>query len=156
MLPAQAVTPSVAVGPDGAYYIGELKGFPAPTDSSRVWRIDPDAHHVRCSAAPGVTPGCTIVADGFTSIIDLAFDRKGTLYVTELDEASWFAVEVTGNPIGGTVNACAWNKGTGTFDCAVLAPNLATPTGVASDATGRVYVANHALQPGAAEVLTIK
>jgi hypothetical protein len=57
MIPAQAVTPSVAIGPDGAYYIGELKGFPAPTGESRVWRIDPDAHHVHCQNPLAVTPG---------------------------------------------------------------------------------------------------
>jgi hypothetical protein len=154
MIPAQPVTPSVAVGPDGYYYIGELKGFPAPTGFSRVWRINPAARHVACSADPAVTPDCTVVADGFTSIIDLAFDRNGTMYVTELDEASWFAVEVTHTPIGGTVNACTLNAGT--WDCAPFETNLATPTGVASDATGRVYVNNHSLQPGAAEVLTSK
>ena len=112
MIPAQPVTPSVAIGPDGYYYIGELKGFPAPTGFSRVWRINPAARHVACSADPAVTPDCTVVADGFTSIIDLAFDRNGTMYVTELDEASWFAVEVTHTPIGGTVNACTLNAGT--------------------------------------------
>jgi hypothetical protein len=154
MIPAQPVTPSVAIGPDGAYYIGELKGFPAPTGKSRVWRIDPAARHVHCANPPAVTPGCTVVADGFTSIIDVAFDRSGTMYVTELDEASWFAVEVTHNPIGGTVNACTLIAGS--WDCAPLEQNLSAPTGVASDATGRVYVNNHSLEPGAAEVLTIK
>lgn len=150
MIPAQPVTPSVAIGPDGAYYIGELKGFPAPTDASKVWRIDPDARHVRC----GVAPECTVVASGFTSIIDVAFDRRGTMYVTELDEASWFAVEVLQTPIGGTVNACTLNSGN--WDCEPLVQDLATPTGVASDETGRIYVTNRALEPGAAEVLTIK
>jgi hypothetical protein len=154
MIPAQPVTPSVAIGPDGAYYIGELKGFPAPTGESRVWRIDPSAHHVHCQNPPAVTPGCAVVADGFTSIIDVAFDRSGTMYVTELDEASWFAVEVLHTPIGGTVNACT--QSAGSWICAPFEQNLATPTGTASDATGRVYVTNHALEPGAAEVLTIK
>jgi hypothetical protein len=154
MIPAQAVTPSVAIGPDGYYYIGELKGFPAPTDSSRVWRINPAARHVHCSDDPAVTPDCMVIADGFTSIIDLAFDRRGTLYVTELDEASWFSVEVTNTPIGGTVNACTLNAGSWT--CAPFETNLATPTGVASDATGRLYLNNHALEPGAAEVLTVR
>ena len=36
MIPAQAVAASVAIGPDGAYYVGELKGFPGPTGASRV------------------------------------------------------------------------------------------------------------------------
>ena len=154
-IPAQPVTPSVAIGPDGAYYMGELKGFPAPAGESRVWRIDPTLRHVHCTnPEDGATPGCDVVADGFTSIIDLAFDRRGTMYVTELDEASWFAVEVTHQPIGGTVNACAQSNGAWT--CAPLEQNLSTPTGVAVDATKRIYVTNHALEPAAAEILTIK
>jgi hypothetical protein len=154
MIPAQPVTPSVAIGPDGAYYIGELKGFPAPTGESRVWRINPDARHVHCANPPAASPDCAVVVDGFTSIIDVAFDRAGTMYVTELDEASWFAVEVLHTPIGGTVNACT--QVAGSWDCAPLAQNLSAPTGVASDATGRVYVNNYSLTPGLAEVLTIK
>ena len=31
MIPAEPVATSVAIGPDGSYYVGELKGFPAPT-----------------------------------------------------------------------------------------------------------------------------
>lgn len=83
VIPAQPVTATVAVGPDGAYYIGELKGFPAPTGASRVWRIEPGTRHAQC----GVSPACSIVATGFTSIIDLAFDADGKLLVVELDEA---------------------------------------------------------------------
>jgi hypothetical protein len=103
-IPAQPVATSVAIGPDGAYYMGELKGFPAPTGASRVWRIEPGTRHARC----GISPACTVVADGFTSIVDLAFGEDGTLYVVELDEASWFAVEALppGSAVGGTVNAC--------------------------------------------------
>ena len=51
MIPAQPVATSVAVGPDGAYYVGELKGFPAPTGESRVWRIEPGSQNVRCGEA---------------------------------------------------------------------------------------------------------
>jgi WD40 repeat protein len=152
MIPAQPVTPSVAIGPDGAYYIGELKGFPAPTNASRVWRIDPTALHADCA----VSPKCTVVANGFTSIIDIAFSPKGTMYVTELDEASWFAVEVVHRPVGGTVNECNWNDATNVWDCDVLAAGLEQPTGVAVDDTGRVYVTNRSLDAGIAEVLTIR
>ena len=48
MIPVQPVATSVAIGPDGAYYVGELKGFPAPTGESRVWRIEPGSRNVRC------------------------------------------------------------------------------------------------------------
>ena len=48
-IPAQPVATSVAVGPDGAYYVGELKGFPAPKSESRIWRIEPRPV-TRCAA----------------------------------------------------------------------------------------------------------
>ncbi len=40
-MPAQSVPTSVAVGPDGYYYVGELKGFPGPTGESSIWRVAP-------------------------------------------------------------------------------------------------------------------
>lgn len=108
-MPAEPVATSVAIGPDGAYYMGELKGFPAPTGESRIWRVDPHARGVRC----GVDPGCTLVFDGgFTSIVDVIFKNR-TLYVAQIDDASWWAVEF-GLPgaLGGSVHAC--NLGTKT------------------------------------------
>lgn len=71
-IPMQSVPTSVVTGPDGALYVGELTGFPFPVGKARVWRV-----------VPGQTP--TVVASGFTSIFDLAFDpRTGSLYVLEL------------------------------------------------------------------------
>lgn len=146
MIPAEAVATSVAIGPDGAYYVGELKGFPAPTGESRVWRIEPGTRYAQC----GISPACTVVADGFTSIIDLAFGPDGTLYVVELDEASWFAVE-NGAGIGGTVNAC----NSSTWACNELATGLQMPTAVAVSKDGKVYATVLSLVPGAAKVITL-
>ncbi len=101
MIPAQPVATSVAIGPDGAYYVGELKGFPAPTGESRVWRIEPGSRNVRC----GESKKCTVVLDGFTSIIDLAFGPDGRLNVAQIDDASWLAMEL-GAGVGGSVRAC--------------------------------------------------
>jgi hypothetical protein len=149
MIPAQPVTASLAIGPDGAYYVGELKGFPAPTGRSRVWRIEPGARHVQC----GVSPQCRVVASGFTSIIDLKFDSDGrTLYVVELDEASWFAVEGGfGGAIGGTVNACQIRSGS----CSVLAGGLTMPIAVTEGKKGQLYGLVNALIPGAAQVIPL-
>jgi hypothetical protein len=147
MIPAQPVTASVAIGPDGAYYVGELKGFPAPTGRSRVWRIEPGTRHAQC----GTSPACSIVETGFTSIIDLSFGPDGTLYVTELDEASWFAIEGGfGGAIGGTVNACQLGG-----SCTPLASGLTMPIATTVDKSGQVYVLRNALIPGAAEVAAI-
>jgi len=148
MIPAQAVVTSVAIGPDGAYYVGELKGFPAPTGESRVWRIERGTRHAQC----GISPACMVVADGFTSIIDLAFGRDDKLYVVELDEASWYAVQVTHNGVGGTVNACEplfWT-------CEVVKAELPQPIAVAASRKGRVYAVINALEPGEAEIVRVK
>lgn len=139
--PAQPVATSVAIGPDGAYYMGELKGVPAPLNESRIWRIEPGSRHVRC----GTDPGCTLVKDGgFTSIVDLSFGPDGTLYVTELDEASWAAVEF-GGAVGGTVNAC----NSTTWSCAELATGLTMPIATTVGKDGTVYALTEVLLPTA-------
>lgn len=147
MIPAQPVSASVAIGPDGAYYVGELKGFPAPTGRSLVWRIEPGTRHATC----GSSPACSVVASGFTSIIDLTFGANGTLYVTELDEASWFAIEGGfGGAIGGTVNACELGG-----SCTTVAGGLTMPIATTIDKTGQLFVLKNALIPGAAQVAAI-
>jgi hypothetical protein len=151
-IPAEPVVTSVAVGPDGAYYVGELKGFPAPAGESRVWRIRPGARHARC----GTDPDCRVVADGFTSIVDITFGPDGRMYVVEIDEASWFAVEVTRTPLGGTVNACTRHRRTGSWVCEVEAAKLSMPTAATVDDRGRLRVITNALIPGEARVIAIR
>jgi len=145
-IPAQPVSASLAVGPDGAYYVGELKGFPAPTGASRVWRIEPGARHVRC----GIDPECSVVLEGLTSIIDLTFDNDGTLYVLELDEASWLAAEL-GLGSGGVLNACDVATGA----CGTLASGLPLPTAATIGDDGSVYHTILALVPGEAAVVRL-
>lgn len=103
MIPAEPVATSVAIGPDGSYYVGELKGFPAPLGESRIWRIQKGAQNVHCPSKQ-----CTVALDGFTSVIDLAFGPDGRLYVAQIDDASWAAVEIFEGQgaVGGSVHAC--------------------------------------------------
>lgn len=70
---AQAVPTSIAVGPDGALYVGELGGSPFDLGTSSVYRIVP-GHRAR------------VFARGFTAIGDIAFDHEGRLLVLELDK----------------------------------------------------------------------
>lgn len=147
-IPAQPVTTSVAIGPDGAYYVGELKGFPAPKGESKVWRIEPWARHAVC----GSSPNCQVVADGFTSIVDLAFGPDGTLYVVELEEESWLVFDVPGAVgTGGSVNACD----TSTWICGEIATGLNMAMSAAVGRNGTVFVLTNALIPGAAQVSTL-
>lgn len=50
----------------------------------------------------GRSPLCSVVLDGFTSIIDMTFGPDGRLYVAQIDDASWFALGAE----GGSVHAC--------------------------------------------------
>ena len=88
---AEAVPTTVAIGPDGAIYVGELKGFPFRPGSSHIWRIDASADGAWCSVNTP-DPQCTVHDAGFTAIQDIAFEHDGgagaadvaPLYVYEL------------------------------------------------------------------------
>jgi hypothetical protein len=141
MIPAQPVATSVAVGPDGAYYVGELKGFPAPTGESRVWRIEPGSRNVRC----GESKKCTVVLDGFTSIIDLVFGPDGRLNVAQIDDLSWFAMENEVG-VGGSVHACNLT----TKACATVAAGVPMLTTIAYRDDGVLWGSIWSLVPAAA------
>ena len=153
MIPAEAVATSVAIGPDGAYYVGELKGFPAPVGESKVWRIEPGTLNAEC----GTSPACSVVYSDFTSVIDLAFGPDGTLYVVEFEETTWLAAELYafhGVPVvlqGGTISACdAYGGG-----CSEVLGSVMFPTAVAIDKKGAAYATVGALIPGAAQVIAL-
>ncbi len=149
MFSAQPVATSIAVGPDGAYYAGELTGFPGTPGNSRIWRIEPGSRHVLCPSA-----ACTMVANGLTSIMDLEFGPDGTLYVAIFDAASWLAVDgaAAGGPLapvaGGMVMAC--DVGTGA--CSPIAAGLGLVTAVTVGKDGRVWVADNSAIPGTASI----
>ncbi len=147
-IPAQPVPTSVAIGPDGWYYVGELKGFPAPTGASRIWRVAPWASWADC----GNSTDCQVVFNGgFTSIIDIAFGPDGLLYVVELDEATWFAVEVLNAPTTGTINACDIT----TLACLEVQSGLAMPTAITFGKDGKLWSTEYALVPPLARVVEI-
>jgi hypothetical protein len=135
-----AVPTGVVGGPDGAYYVSQLTGFPFPVGGANVFRVDPS------------TGAYTIYARGFTNAMDLAFGRDGTLYVLEIDhdsllnpaskEGALFAVPPGG---GGTPERIELPAGT-----------LTEPGGIAVGRHGDLYVSNHAREAGKGEVLKIE
>lgn len=149
-IPAQPVPTSVAIGPDGYYYVGELKGFPAPADASNIWKIAPDASWAEC----GSSPDCQKVFDGgFTSIMDLAFDSNGNLHVAEIDEQSWLAVEVLAptDLIGGTINTCDLDA----VSCTEVATGIPALTAIAFGNNGALWATKNALNPNSSEVIAV-
>ena len=141
----QAVPTSVAIGPDGAYYVGELTGFPATPGLSRVWRVAPGTRHAHC----GTSPACSVVVRGLTSVIDLAFGPNGKLYVAQLDDATWRAVE-EGGGVGGSVHACEVASGA----CRTVVSHVPILTSIAFRGS-KLWGAVWALVPGQADVIPL-
>jgi hypothetical protein len=138
----QPVPTSVVVGPDGAYYVGELTGAPFPTGISRVWRIEPGTRHAAC----GTSPACSVVVNGLTAVIDLQFGPDGALYVAQLDDAGVGAFEED-QGIGGSVRRCSVTTGV----CSVVVDGIPILTAIAF--RGDVlWGASWALVPGLADV----
>jgi hypothetical protein len=146
-IPGQPVSTSVAIGP-GAFYVGELKGFPAPIGESKVWRVEPNARNAKC----GHSPLCTVALDGFTSIIDLVFGPDGRLYVTQINDLSWlameFALEGAPFPIAGSVYACNLATDDTKAECDQVVSGVPILTAITFRAGG-LWGAHDALLPSA-------
>jgi hypothetical protein len=67
---ADAVPTAVVRGPDGAWYVSQLTGFPFTQGSASIWRI-------------GASGEPTVYASGLTNVTDLAFKGR-TLYAVQI------------------------------------------------------------------------
>jgi hypothetical protein len=67
-VPAESVPTAIAIDPDGAWYVSELKGFPFAKGAPHIWRIEPGAENATCDPANPNTGACTTYATGFTEI----------------------------------------------------------------------------------------
>ena len=157
-MPAEAVATSVAVGADGYWYIGELRGFPATPGSSQIWRVRPGTTDAVCD--PEKPWGsCKRYADGLTSIVDLGAGKKG-IYAVTLSKMSWLAVEsptpIPGSEIGGLFlvrgdHGSSWRRhghGGGKTSITELVPDqLTLPGGV--DVADDPYLVGPVFGPGA-------
>lgn len=92
-LPAEAVPTSIAIGPDGWAYVGQLMGFPGRPGSAHIWRVNPDGNGAVCDVNHR-TADCRVWKSHFTAIMDLAF-RPGTwtVYVYEAAKAGWLKID---------------------------------------------------------------
>lgn len=132
----QPVPTSVAIGPDGDYFVGELTGAPATPGWSRIWRIESGATNVVCPS-----PQCTMFADGLTSVIDVEFGPDGMLYVIEYDVEGWAvatakAFDPTQDLVGGTLKR--FDPATGSSS--TLYSGLPLPSAIAFDKWGDLWI----------------
>jgi sugar lactone lactonase YvrE len=132
-IPMQSVPNCVTKGPDGAYYVGELTGFPFKPGAARVYRVVP-------KGSP------TVFADGFTNIIDVGFGKDGSLYVLQFDNNGLLAPGDAGSLIR--------VKRDGSRSV-VASDGLVGPTGLAIGRDGAAYVSNRGSQADVGEIVRI-
>jgi hypothetical protein len=130
-IPTDAVPTSVVRGPDGAYYVSQLTGFPFEQGDANIWRV-----------VPGQAP--TVYASGLTNLTDLAFARDGSLYAVEIASTG-----LLNGPVGALVRITP-----GASQHTTVAGDLFAPYGVAL--TDRAaYVTTCAVCTGGGEVIKI-
>jgi hypothetical protein len=121
---AQSVPTSIALGPDGNYYVGELAEG-AGKGKARVWRVP----------AAGGTP--EVHATGFSAITGVAFGPDGSLFVTE------FTRNLRKEGVPGDVVRIAPDGARTRLG----GKRLIFPTGAAVDSAGALYVSNFSVLP---------
>lgn len=128
----QSVPTSIAVGPDGALYVGELTGFPFPGGAANVYRLDPKT-------------GISVVATGFTNIGDITFGPNGKLYVLQISTDGLAKAASPGALI--EVDTVTGQKKT------LDSTSLFFPTGITAGPDNALYVSNLGVSPGGGQVL---
>ncbi len=112
--PVEPVPASVAIGPDGEYYVGLLTGATAensvgeatPEGLASIWRIEAGSRNVVCNSD---SDDCTKVISGLNSVIDIEFGPDNKLYVVEYEKSGFLSTVVPDLNFlmeGGTVKKC--------------------------------------------------
>lgn len=131
----QSVPTAIATGPDGALYVGEFTGYPNPDNAARIFRFDSNGQLV-------------VYADGFTQIIDLAFDNQGGLYVLEFASTS---LEFANSLPSGVLIYLSPNGDRKT----IASDGLIFPTALTLGSDGDIYVSNRGYFTGQGQVVRI-
>jgi hypothetical protein len=120
---AQAVPTSGAIGPDGALYVGLLRGIPSNPGAADIYRL-----------VPGREP--VVWARGLTAITAIAFDRRGRLLATEYNRGGLLSPPTVPGALVRVSND-------GHKVTTLPVSGLYQPTGVAVSADGTIYVSNY-------------
>jgi hypothetical protein len=131
------VPTSVVKGPDGAYYVGQLTGFPFPPGKASVFRV-----------VPGKAP--RVFADGFTNIIDIAFDKRGRLYVLEIATNGLLSAGENELPVGRLVRVNRDGSRT-----TLASEGLNAPGGFVLG-HGAAYITNNSILSDAGQVVKVR
>lgn len=114
------IVPTSIAFHEGAFYVGNLNPFPIVQGSSKILKITRSGH-------------LEVFATGFTTVLGVAFDGRGRLYVLENTVGELF-------PIPGTGRVLRVNRA-GTRE--VVASGLSLPTAMTFGPDGDLYVSNN-------------
>jgi len=145
----QAVPTSIAIGPDGAWYVGELRGFPFVVPS-HIWRVEPGSRDVHCVI--GATTGaCVDWAGGLRHVVSIAFGPDGDLYVSQFGPGPGPPFLPGWATPGAVVRVDAGTKAISPVYSALFAPG-----GITVDDDGTIFVTNKSTSIGSGQVIRIK
>ncbi|MGB3653334.1 MAG: ScyD/ScyE family protein [Rivularia sp. (in: cyanobacteria)] len=131
----QSVPTDVVKGLDGAYYVCEFTGFPFPEGGAKIYRID-------------VSGEVKVFADGFTQLIDMAFDAEGTLYVLQhMNQSGW-----KGKPDGALIQIAP----NGERKTLIEGDGLESPSALTIGSDGAFYILNQGGRPGSGQVIRVE
>jgi hypothetical protein len=133
----QAVPTTVATGPDGAFYVGQLTGFPFPPGAANVYRVDP------------TTGAQTVAAGGFTNIIDLAFAGDGDMLVLQISSNGLAAAQGPGPGKLVRIDSITGDRTT------LLDNPLFFPGGLLVTPDDSIFVSNLGTSAGGGQVLQV-
>jgi hypothetical protein len=146
------VPTSVTVGPDGTLYVGQLTGAAFQDEAAKIFRLVPGA-----LPDQALVPVCT----GFKTIISLAFDSEGNLYVLQhssgltglTGDGAIYRIAAS-DVAAGLVNHLACSRDA---NATRITPDISLkrPTSIVVGPDGFLYVTNNGLTPGQGEVLRI-
>lgn len=124
-----------AIAYHGNFYVGNLKTFPIVPGSSKVWKITPSG-------------SIKTWATGLTTVLGLAFDHRGRMYVLENTTVAGFPTPNTGDVV--RIDPDGSKQ--------VIAAGLFLPTSMTMGPDGNLYVSNIGFGPppiGLGEVVRI-
>jgi hypothetical protein len=130
------IVPTVVALEDGSFYVGNLNTFPIVDGSSKILRITRAGQ-------------LSVAQTGFTTVLGVAFDDRGRLYVLENTTGNPFPTPLTGRVV--RISEDGKRE--------VIASGLFLPTALTFGPDGNLYVSNVGFGPppvGMGEILKIQ
>jgi LPXTG-motif cell wall-anchored protein len=132
------VPASIAVGPDGNFYVGNLTTLPYKDGSANIYKITSDGQ-------------IGVAVHGLTTVLGVAFDGQGQMYVLE---TSTHNIDQPPFQAPGTGKVVRVTSAGGLED---VATGLSFPTAMTFGPDGKLYVSNYGFgfPPGAGQVVRV-